>query len=660
MNRTLSILCLLFPLFFVKHAVAQVSKNLITSEYSRGAVNKWVIKDTSWITYPAYADRNAWAKLPESTRKISIEQGEKYLKYDWPSVKATDYLEFTRTGNRAVVDNKIKEINQAYRTLLMAELMEGKGRFMDDLINGVFEICERTYWGSSAHFYLYGYAGSLDKPTTILPDATNPVIDLGVGDMAADLAWSWYLMHDEFDKVSPVIAKRLKDELRNKVLTPYYERNDFWWLYGRQGDGNVNNWNPWVNYNVLNCILLLEDDPQKKADAVYKNLASVDVFLNSYPKDGSCNEGPGYWGAAVGKFFNYLDLMHKVSNGNIDIFKSEKVKQMGRYIYQVYISKGVYYTNYEDATLKIDRSPAYIYRVGNRIGDPAMKSFGAFLKQRLGDTEKIMEGRVSDILENLFSPVDWADTKPVEPLISEFYFPDWDVVVARDKPGTTDGFYFTAKGGHNGEQHNHNDVGSFMLYFNGNPVLLDVGVGTYTKETFGKGRWDIWTMQSNYHNVPSINGLGQKNGSAFRSNGSKFSSVNGNVSFSTDIAKAYTADSKVTSWVRGYTLERGTKFTINDRYQLAANTGGNKLHFMTVLPAKISKPGVLRLSGEGIELDMTYNPDLLSATIETIKLDDPRLINNLGNTVNRLVFALTGNGLTGDLSIEVTEVKKGR
>ncbi len=64
-----------------------------------------------------------------------------------------------------------------------------------------------------------------------------------------------------------------------------------------------------------------------------------------------------------------------------------------------------------------------------------------------------------------------------------------------------------AKGGFNNESHNHNDVGTFSLYVNTIPVILDAGVGTYAKQTFGKDRYTIWTMQSNYHNLPMINGI---------------------------------------------------------------------------------------------------------------------------------------------------------
>ena len=38
--------------------------------------------------------------------------------------------------------------------------------------------------------------------------------------------------------------------------------------------------------------------------------------------------------------------------------------------------------------------------------------------------------------------------------------------------------FVAAKGGFNNESHNHNDVGTFSLYVNTIPVIIDAGVGT--------------------------------------------------------------------------------------------------------------------------------------------------------------------------------------
>lgn len=642
-------------LFRAGAAFAQAEKSPLTSQYSREFISKAVKWDNSWIQYPPYKDRSAWSKIPHESIESLVREGEKYLDFNWPDIQATDYLLFTRTGDRAKVDDLNRQRDGALNALMMAELAEGKGRFLDDLINGVFSTCQTTYWGSSAHFYLYGYEGGLDNPTTILPDIENPVIDIFGSNTAATLAWIYHFMHNEFDRISPVISQRIRHEINSKILEPYYRRNDFWWLFGRNGDGRVNNWNLWCNLNLLNVIMLMEDDPLRKLDAVYKNLSSVDVFINGYPPDGSCSEGPSYWGAAVGRLFTYLDLLHRMSDGKIDIFKNEKIRDMGRYIYRVYISNGVYYTNYADAPARISQGPERIFRIGQLIEDPVMQSFGAFLKSRAGKDNSGRRGGVS--LENLFNPVDWGTVKPAEPLISEYFFPDWDMAFAREKQGTNNGFYFSAKGGNNAEQHNHNDVGSFMLYYNGQPVFLDAGVGNYTKETFGKGRYNIWTMQSDYHNLPVINGSGQKNGAGFKAVNSKYVASGSQVSFSTDISKAYPEGALVDSWVRSYTLERGKRFVIHDHYRLTENKGGTTIHFLTNLPCSLFTPGIVKLEGEGFVLHLKYNAALLKAAIENKDITDSKLKAGIGEKVSRLVFELQDNPLNGDAGFEVIAVK---
>lgn len=650
-----AVVCLLTATGQIVPAYAQSAKSPLTSKYSRELVREIIRWDNSWIQYPAYRNRSAWDKISEATKKSLVQQGEGYLNFEWTQIKATDYLLFTRTGDRAKVDDLNRRRDGALNALLMAELAEGKGRFLDDLINGVFSTCQTTYWGSSAHFYLYGYEGGLDNPTTILPDIENPVIDIFGSNTAATLAWIYHFLREEFDKISPVISQRIRYEINSKILEPYYQRNDFWWLFGRDGDGRVNNWNLWCNLNLLNVIMLMEDDPSRKHEAIYKNLSSVDVFINNYPPDGSCSEGPSYWGAAVGRLFTYLDLLHRMSDGKIDIFKNEKIRDMGRYIYRVYISNGVHYTNYADAPARISQGSERIFRIGQLIQDPVMQSFGAFLKRRNGTDRGERPGGAS--LENLFNPVEWAAVEPAEPLIPDYFFPDWDMALARDGQGTNRGFYFSAKGGNNAEQHNHNDVGSFMLYYNGQPVFLDAGVGNYTKETFGKGRYNIWTMQSNYHNLPVINGVGQKNGGNFKATDSKYTASAAKVSFSTDISKAYPTEAKVTSWIRSYNLERGKRFVINDRYLLSENKGGNTVNFMTNLPCSLSAPGVVKLQGDDFTIHLKYDAALLKATIENIDITDSKLKAGVGDKVSRLVFEFQGNHLNGNTGFEVIAIK---
>lgn len=645
---------LLFICFtMVFSAYSQENRNLLIHSLNRKQIAENLNSAKKWVSYPAYEEREEWSKLPDEVRKTIIKEGEAYLNYDWPIVKASMYLEFTRTGDRskdAAVNSARK---QALQTLMMAELVEGKGRFLDDLVNGVFAFCEQTYWGASAHFYLYGFDGSIANPTTILPDIDDPIIDLMVGDIASDLAWTLYFFKDAFNEISPVIGRRLTSELKKKVLHPFYERNDFWWITG-WGEGRVNNWTPWCNFNVLNVLLLVEDDPIKKQDAIYKSMQSVDLFINSYPDDGSCSEGPAYWAHAGGKMFDYLELLDKAIDGGIaPVFAHPLIENMGKYIYRSHINDGRYYINFADAPLKIKHNPGRIFRYGEKINDPIMENFAAYLANESSEKDLVTSGTIGDRLRNIFLLTSLNEVPVEAPKIKDYYFPDWDVVIAREK-ANTGGFYFTAKGGNNNENHNHNDVGSFMLYYDGKPVFIDVGVGTYTRQTFSPERYSIWTMQSNYHNLPLINGVAQKAGGNFKAKGSRYRMKNDQVHFQTDIANAYPNEAAVKSWVRTYEFKREDGLIVRDHFELEKHKNAINFHFMSALPVALKSPGLLEISGDGFAINMRFDQRKLDAIIEPISIEDPKLISNHGKELYRIVYKWKEDKQKGDIKFSIS------
>lgn len=649
MKRHILLILLLLPLT----SYARENRNLLTNHYCRAQVAEFCENNLNWIKYPAYSDRTAWSNLPEEKRKATIAAGEKYLGYGWPAVLPTMYLEFTRTGNRAIVDSMISARLAAISSLFYAEMVEGKGRFIDDIVNGLFAYCEQTFWGSSAHFYLYEYGSPLSEPTTILPDAANPIIDLNTGDVASTLSWIWYFLHEEFDKISPVINQRLLSEMKSKILVPYYTRNDFWWITG-WNSGNVNNWTPWCSYNMLTCILLLETDKEKRLDGICKTMQSADLFINSYPADGGCNEGPSYWGNSVGKLYDYLSLLRSCSQGRIDIFAEDIIKEMGRYISKLYIGGGNNYVNFADAPARLSHDGMMIARYGHDIGDAPLASFGTFLAEKAGAGSQTLAGDVGRALANLFGHD--GSAPPAETLVAHTYLPDLQVAVGRDRENSSKGFFFAAKGGTNGEQHNHNDVGSFILYFDGNPVFIDPGVGTYTRQTFSPDRWKIWTMQSAYHNLPLINGAMQSPGEEFRAESPSFKATRSHVTFSADIAKAYPEEAGVTKWVRTYDLERGNKFTVTDTYTLTQATGETSIVFMTPLPCS-EHDGTVQLTADNFKIHLSCPSPKAGCHIEDIHIDDPRLKKVWGEKLRRITYTVKKNTLSNNLTFEIKAIR---
>ena len=224
-------------------------------------------------------------------RKDLIANGEKYLRYAWPDLPATLFLEYAREGNRSRYEHEHFARRTALTNLIVAECVEGKGRFLDDIANGVWAICEESFWGVPAHV-------GAQKAGSGLPDPAEPVVDLFAAETGESLAWTSYLLGEQLDRVSPMIRKRISHEIDRRILTPCLERDDFGWM-GFSG-GRVNNWNPWCNSNWLACTLLIEPDENRRIAAVAKIVRSLDHFFDAYDDDGGCDEGPGYWGRAGG------------------------------------------------------------------------------------------------------------------------------------------------------------------------------------------------------------------------------------------------------------------------------------------------------------------------------------------------------------------------
>jgi len=251
---------------------------------------------------------------------------------------------------------------------------------------------------------------------------------------------------------------------------------------------------------------------------------------------------------------------------------------------------------------------------------------------------------------------DISDAGAENALISDFWLPETEVAGARDKEGTTDGFFFSAKGGHNAESHNHNDLGTSVLYFDGKPCLIDIGRETYTRKTFSSQRYEIWPMQSGYHQLPKINGVDQMQGREYKAKNTSFTADAKKAVFTTDIAGAYTDAAAVKKWVRTYRLDRGKKFTISDAWELAEiKELPTSLNLITYCKVTELEPGVLKLEGDGFELKMKYNTKAVSSKIEFIEVTDNGLRRYWPDGITRIVLEIQNPKLKGKNSVTISQ-----
>ena len=287
-----------------------------------------------------------------------------------------------------------------------------------------------------------------------------------------------------------------------------------------------------------------------------------------------------------------------------------------------------------------------------------MMKFASFMAQQNQSFKDGVNGYFASALDELFMYKDIIGHPQGEPLTGTYWFKDTQICVARDTEGKSDGFFFAAKGGNNQESHNHNDVGSCILYYNALPVLIDAGVGTYTRQTFGPERYTIWTMQSDYHNLPLINGTSQKNGREFAAHSQQYKATAKTVSYQVDIARAYPQEANVKSWIRNYTLHRKRDFTITDKWELSACNEPSVLNLMTCCEVEIDRNKNITLTGEAGRFRVEYDKKLLSPATDTVELTDPKLIHSWNRKkLTRIRFTIVPQQISGESKLVIRKAQ---
>lgn len=503
-------------------------------------------------------------------RESYIRYGEQYAGKPWLSPSARLFSEFKTNGNRTRYEAATFAKRRQLAALVMAEVAEGKGRFMGDIIDGLMSTLEETWWGLPAH---YG-------TKIMLPDDQN--VDLFNAETAGLVAWTKRALAKQLEEFSPLLMKRIDTEMERRILVPALE-HDHWWK--RAGM----NWNPWICSNWAVSVIECEHDTSRADRAFSQIEAAMKCFVDAYPDDGGCDEGPTYWDRAAASMY---DCILSLEGRGKRVELSPKLLRMASYCYSTYIADG-YCLNFADSHgNRLVQQPNVMYVIGVMTGDVTMQEFAAYVAREKGfwsDASGMYDksGNYPTLGRELvfLSMLDkFSKVEPREPQMADNWLPRLQIFSAR-----RNGMFVAMKGGHNDESHNHNDVGSFVVYDGGKPVLVDPGVGEYTSQTFGKGRYDIWTMQSAYHNLPKINNCDQKNGKRYAARNVKYRKG----ALEMDIAGAYPDSAGVKRWTRKVSIDRRGIVTIDDSYELSRGNAPQQLMLVSAVEPKVDESGIL-------------------------------------------------------------------
>lgn len=578
---------------------------------------------TAFHPFPSARERKAYEQLPGELKERLIKQGEECLGYAYPPILATDFMAFQRTGNRVNYENVYFARRYSLNSLVVAECVENKGRFLDDIINGIFALCEESGWQLPPH-----NSYERNKPQEILPDATRPVLDLFACETGAQLACIYYLLKEQLDAVSPFISERILSELQHRIVTPYLHEH-FWWM-GR-GEEPMCNWTPWCTQNVLLSIFLTDCSRKCGRAVLAKAAESCDFFLKDYGEDGCCDEGAHYFRRAGLCLDAAMDLMNQVTGGSFThLYQWEKIKNVASYIANVHV-EGRYYFNFADCSPVVGPAGVREFLFGKHTSQPSLMLFSALDFRRAQDEiyeEETYRLSLYYRMLNAFCYREVMDYDITAPVVHrDIFYPSIGLFISRN-----DSFCLAVKAGDNDDNHNHNDTGSLTLYKNGQPLLVDIGVESYTGKTFSAQRYEIWTMQSGYHNLPTIDGLDQHEGAAYKARDVVTSFDENSASISMELSAAYPLPEKNNSYYRKVSFDKEDNcITLTD----TTDCKNVVLNFITY-----EKPTIEDSLISVGEAEIAFRGARL-LTVETLPITDARLKTAWDHDLYRIRLAMS-------------------
>ena len=540
------------------------------------------------------AEWDALARTDEGNRRIIA--AENVLSAPLVRVPSESFDEYRKTGNRGVYAGPKGKSEANLCALVYGEALENKGRFIGKISDYILAACAEPSWVAPFE------GGCADRDLSL---HGNHYIDLTASRTAACIATAtgWFR-----DRLPPGTVARALDVLRARIFgtflkdsrrtggtAPYLN----WWMPDRF------NWSAVCHNGCVTAILAVEDDPFVRAEAIESaERLMAPSFLSGFGADGFCEEGMGYWNFGFGNFMSLAGQIRAATDGRVDFCASfPRAKVVAEF----------------GARYRMDKRSSPPFADGN--GAPA-SGLLALINQAWPDLYADEVGAVPP-----FTGECWTDgfrsfgkfklqpraTAKAQPLPCRDWFAAAGVLIARHGR-----LSLAVKGGANGDRHNHDDAGSYVINVGSRELAGDPGNEAYTARTFSKRRYESKVLNSYGHPVPRVGGKLQGAGPAFGAKVIKTEFTPDRDTIVYDLAGAFPAEVPIVKLVRTVAFDRNTdEVSVVDEAEFAEPTafespviawekpqpGADKAHFTLT---RVGAAGALdvEVSVDGGEWDM--------------------------------------------------------
>jgi hypothetical protein len=435
-------------------------------------------------------DRSAWDPWREhalgqhwiaEAKKLAAEPGRRVT---------NDLLARCHQGeSRAVYTEVGKEVRERLIALTLAECVDPTGAYLPRIEQEIGAFRELVTWVNPAH----DETGSNFRGETI-------EVDLSSGQWAALMAAIDYLLGD---RLSPAIRTLVRTEIEKRIFAPFRQRIEsgkdiYWWVT------RTHNWNTVCLNCILSCALCLREDHTERA----WYLALVDDLIRysnaGFEASGFYTEGMSYWVYGFGNYITLSELVRAATDGRINWLKEPLQNKVARYGLRMELQDGLFPT-FADSQLTYEPVSWITHWLNNCQDDNPQRVRST--EEEINAFDQLDKQSLTSILLNMFHTVDGQKSYRTQYDVPEReWFEDVQFLICRPRKDAPVKLAATLQGGHNGVNHNHNDLGTFTVAVGNRYLICDPGLEVYTPRTFSQHRYQSDLLNSFGHPVPVVAG----------------------------------------------------------------------------------------------------------------------------------------------------------
>lgn len=521
------------------------------------------------------------------------------LKEELPVLTNELFSQFEDTGNRLAYEEVYFKRRKFLAVYGMAAYIWKRPEDCQKLAKVIEDICREECWALPAHV-------SRGKKGWEL------TVDLFAAETAQALAEITVMVNAELPKevaLPTALCERVREEIERRVFLPFFSSKANYGCW----EGADHNWNAVCSGSIGSaCLYLMAGRDEERLRGCLRRICrSLAYYLDGFREDGACMEGIGYFTYGMSYFAGFAEQLLRQSKGAVDLFESEKVQRIAEFQQKMYV--------YGGKTISFsDGEQEAKYRMGL-----TQYLAGRYATVQVPDLRLAADFETDSCYRFMTLMRDYLWTKDLpeltcgqesslaaagQPRQEVLPYAEWCICESRT------GCSFAIKGGSNDEPHNHNDIGSFCYYVRGESFLTDLGAGEYTRDYFGKGRYEILCNSSKGHSVPIIGGNLQKEGAEYRA-GSFYADQKGNMEI--EFSGAYTGHC-VERLLRRveFSFEDGA-VTVTDAYELPKETDSFTEQLVTQKEVIQEAKGI-RLKGKGCDCLLTFSENIRNLRCEEV------------------------------------------